>query len=211
MNREEVKKILLAQAWDEVVRLALVDRSILRTLFGLLYDADDYIHWLAIEAIGRVGGATAASDEEKTREMVRRLLWNLNDESGGTPWGSVGAIGAIAASRPDLFGHYLSQLFPFHEDVSFAAELIWAVVLVGRHRPELAEEYIPFLFAAMGHDRPAIRGYAAWAAGALALKEAGAPLACLQSDHTPVAVYLGQGMYVHTTIAALAADSAAKL
>lgn len=137
MNREGVRKLLLDSDWEEIVRLALAERRVVRSLLSLLYDADDFVHWLAIEAVGRVGGALAPVNPEQVRELVRRLLWNLNDENGATPWGAAGAVGAIAASRPELFGGYMSMLFAFHEDVSLGPELIWSAAAVGRSRPEL--------------------------------------------------------------------------
>ncbi len=174
MNREEIKKLLLDLDWEEIVRLALSDRRVVRGLFSLLYDADDRVHWLAIEAVGRVAGALATVNPEQVRELVRRLLWNLNDENGCTPWGSAGAVGAVVASRPDLFGGYMSILFGFHEDVSLAPELIWAAAAVGRNRPELVGEYVPFLLSALRSQQAPVRGYAAWAVGVLGVQDAGA-------------------------------------
>jgi HEAT repeat protein len=211
MERDRLKDLLLEFDWDEVVRLALKERRVIRGLFGLLYDADDFVHWLAIEAIGRVGGALAAVDPEKVRELARRLLWSLNDESGSTPWGAAGAVGAIAAGRPDLFGGYMSILYPFHEDASLAPEIIWSAAAVGRTRPELVSEYIPFLLAALSSECSQIRGYAAWASGVLQLQEARQQLSRLAGDEGAVAVYCGDGCYLRSTVAALAADSADKL
>jgi len=211
MNRDAVKDLLLDLAWDDIVRMALADRRVVRALFRLLYDGDDFVHWLAIEAIGRVGGALAAVNPETVRELVRRLLWNLNDENGCTPWGSAGAVGAIAANRPDLFGGYMSILYPFHEDASLGPEIIWSVAAVGQNQPELVGEYIPFLLEALGSEQPQIRGYAAWALGILQVQEAEQQLSQLVSDKRAVAVYCGSGSYLRSTVAGLAAESAGRL
>lgn len=211
MNRDSVKKLLLDQAWGEVARLALDDRRVIRALLSLLYDADDFVRWLAIEAIEQVAGMLADDDPEKVRELVRRLLWNLNDENGCTPWGSAGAVGAIAARRPDLFGGYMSILYPYHEDDSLAPEIIWAVGMVGPARPELVREYIPFLLTALGNPGAVIRGYAAWAVGMLNLPEACTELKRLTGDPAPVAVYQGGGRYLRSTVADLAVDSIGRI
>lgn len=211
MNREGVKKLLADRAWDEIARLAVIDRRVLRVLLSLLYDADDYCHWLAVEAIGRVGGATAAVNPEKTRELVRRLLWTLNDESGGTPWGATGAIGAIVAVRPDIFGHYLSMICPFHDDPNIYPELIWSLARVATGRPELAGEYRPFLLEALGHADATVRGYAAWCLGILGAPAAGPALAAMAGDAAPVAIYEGDGVYRRLTVGEVAAASLARL
>lgn len=211
LNRDGVKKLLTDLAWDEVVRLALIDRRMFRVLLSLLYDADDYLHWLAIDALGRAGGAAAAASPEKTRELIRRLLWTLNEESGGTPWGATGAIGAIIAARPDLFSGYLSMIYPFHDDACVYPEFIWSLAAVGRSRPDLTAEYVPFLTAALGHRDAAIRGYAAWCLGRLGAGEGAAALAALTADDSPVAVYEGDGVYRCTTVGMIAAEGLAKL
>ena len=207
MNREGVRKLLIEHEWEEAVRLALIDRRVLRILLGLLYDAEDYVHWLAIDAIGRYGGATAADNPEKTRELIRRLLWTLNDESGGTPWGAAGAIGAVIAARPDLFAGYLSMLCPFHEDVNIYPEFIWSVGAVGRTRPDLAGEHVPFLVAALGHAAARIRGYAAWCLGVVRAAEAADALEACLGDAAEAAVYEGDGVYRRRTVGAIAAES----
>jgi HEAT repeat protein len=211
MNREGVKKLLADQAWDEIARLAVIDRRVLRVLLSLLYEADDYGHWLAVEAIGRVGAATAADHPEKTRELVRRLLWTLNDESGGTPWGATGAIGAIVAARPDIFGQYLSMICPFHDDPNIYPEFIWSLARVAAGRRELTDEYRPFLLAALGNADATVRGYAAWCLGILTAEEAGPALAALRDDGSQVAIYEGDGVYRRKTVGAIAAASLAKV
>ena len=211
MNREGVKKLLVALAWDEVVRLTAIDRRVLRTLLGLLYDADDYVHWLAVDAIGRVGGATAATDPDKVRELIRRLLWALNEESGGTPWGATGAIGAIVAARPDLFANYLSMICPFHDDVSIYPEFIWSLAAVSRTRPALTAEYGPFLLAAICHSHAAVRSYAAWGLGVLRPDGAEAALAACLGDAAVAAVYEGDGIYHQRPVGAIAAESLARM
>lgn len=211
MNRDGVKKLLLEKAWDEIARLAAIDRRVLRVLLSLLYDADDYGHWLAVEAIGRVGAATAKVNPEKTRELVRRLLWTLNDESGSTPWGATGAIGAIVAARPDLFGAYLSMICPFHDDPNLYPEFIWALARVAPGYPGLTDEYRSFLLEALNHKNATVRGYAAWCLGVLGVKETQPALAAIKGDKADVAIYEGEGIYSRKTVGAVAAAALAKL
>lgn len=211
MNREGVKKLLIEHDWEEVVRLALIDRRVLRILLGLLYDAEDYAHWLAIDAIGRYGGRTAADNPEKARDLIRRLLWTLNDESGGTPWGATGAIGAVIAARPDLFAGYLSMICPLHDDVNIYPEFIWSVAAVSRARPDLAGEYVPFLLDALGHAAAGIRGYAARCLGVLRAPEAAAALEARLDDFAEAAVYEGDGVYRRRAVGAIAAESLTRI
>ena len=70
MNREGVRSLLTELAWDELVRLAMVDRRMVRILLSLLYDADD-----EVELEG--GVATAARPgvaPPLTRPVAERVL-----------------------------------------------------------------------------------------------------------------------------------------
>ena len=193
--------------WDGIIAMAQADKKVVRTLLKLLYHPDDYIHWLAAEAIGKYGSSLALENPEKTRELVRRLLWNLNEECGASPWGSVEAIAAITAEQPDLFANYVSILFPFHEDESLLPGVIWVQAQVGRRDPGAVAMYIPFLIGMLRHSSPAIRAYAAWALGEIQAREAVRELQDLLGDGTEVALYDRGGVYRTTTVARIAQSS----
>ena len=199
--KEELISLLRRMEWDEITTQVLADKKVLRALLKLLYHEDDHIHWLAADAIGRYGAALAKDDPEKTRELVRRLLWNLNEECGASPWGSVEAIGAITAQRPDLFNNYVSILFPFHEDENLYPGVIWTQVQVGRTLPDVVAEYIPFLLASLKHPSATIRAYAAWALGEVKVCEATEALQQLLQDNAVASIYECGGQYRATTVA----------
>ena len=193
--------------WESITTMAQADKKVVRTLLKLLYYPDDYIHWLAAEAIGKYGASLALTDPEKTRELVRRLLWNLNEECGASPWGSVEAIAAITAERPDLFANYVSILFPFHEDESLLPGVIWVQAQVGRRDPGAVAEYIPFLMETLHHPNPTIRAYAAWTLGEIQAQAAVLGLQGLLDDDTAVALYDRGGVYKIATVGGIAQAS----
>ena len=53
----------------------------------------------------------ADSDMEAARVIMRRLMWNLNDESGGIGWGSPEAMGEILAAMVGLRGSMLTSCY----------------------------------------------------------------------------------------------------
>jgi len=46
---------------------------------------------------------------------MRRLMWNLNDESGGIGWGNPEAMGEILACHEALANEYAPISYPMHE------------------------------------------------------------------------------------------------
>jgi hypothetical protein len=56
---------------------------VINTLFSFLYNSDPAIKWNAATAMGAAVARLAHEDTESARVIIRRLMWNLNDESGG--------------------------------------------------------------------------------------------------------------------------------
>ncbi|MBU4388591.1 MAG: hypothetical protein KKB23_03510, partial [Proteobacteria bacterium] len=75
--------------------LELPARQVVNPLFSFLYNADELLKWKAVIAMGAVVSDLADHNMESARIVMRRLLWNLNDESGGIGWGSPEAMGEI--------------------------------------------------------------------------------------------------------------------
>ena len=80
----------------------LPPRQAVNPLFSFFYNADELIRWRAITAMGAVVSRLADQDMESARIIMRRLMWNLNDESGGIGWGSHEAMGEIMADRKSV-------------------------------------------------------------------------------------------------------------
>ncbi|MBS3809315.1 MAG: hypothetical protein KGY38_04050, partial [Desulfobacterales bacterium] len=81
-------------------------RRVINALISQFYDADGTLRWRAIAAAGRVVADLAESDRESARVIMRRLMWMLNDESGGIGWGAPEAMGEITALSPAMAGEY---------------------------------------------------------------------------------------------------------
>jgi len=70
---------------DEIRRLP--PRKAVGPLFSYLCSLDELVKWRANTAMGIVISDLAASDLESARGLMRRFIWNLEDESGRIGWG----------------------------------------------------------------------------------------------------------------------------
>ncbi|MFC1869605.1 DVU0298 family protein, partial [Thermodesulfobacteriota bacterium] len=91
-------------ALEELSRIP--DRLAVNSLFSFLYSEDPLIKWNAVTSMGAIVSKLAHEDMEAARVVIRRLMWNLNDESGGIGWGSPEAIGEILSSHKALAEEY---------------------------------------------------------------------------------------------------------
>jgi hypothetical protein len=74
------------QKEDELRRLP--GRQVINPLFSFLCHSDQKVKWRAVTAMGVVVSDLAKKDMESARIIMRRLMWSLNDESGGIGWGA---------------------------------------------------------------------------------------------------------------------------
>jgi HEAT repeat protein len=162
----------------------------IRTAFSALFEADPLLRWRAIEALGLLAGQQAESDVEVVREWIRRLFWNMNDESGGLMWHGPEAIGEILVNVPQLISEYVSMLGCRYDEEPFEAGTFLALARVAAQQPQQVALLVPQLRAGLGSADPTIRANAA-----RIVKLTGAPRAEVDgltevlSDQTPLTVY----------------------
>ncbi|MBW1956246.1 MAG: HEAT repeat domain-containing protein [Deltaproteobacteria bacterium] len=154
--------------------LALPPRRAVNPLFSFLYSIREPQRWRAVTAMGAVVAAQAESDMEGARVVMRRLMWNLNDESGGIGWGSAEAMGEICARSPRLAAEFakilVSYVDPkgnFMENSALQPGVLWGIGRVARMKPDQIRDAAPLLVSFLRHSDPVIRGLAAWAASSL--------------------------------------------
>jgi hypothetical protein len=149
-------------------------RQVVNPLFSYLYSLDEPIKWRAVSVMGAVIARSAEENMESARIVMRRFIWNLNDESGGIGWGSPESMGEAMALNLALADQYAAILLSYinpdgnyleHEDLQ--PGVLWGVGRLAHARPEYAQDALTYLQPYLESDRPVLRGMAAWIAGAL--------------------------------------------
>ncbi len=210
--KREVRRLLEEESLaDAVVALRrLPARQVVNPLISFFCSADERLKWRAVTAMGVVVAALFEQTPESARVVMRRLMWSLNDESGGIGWGAPEAMAEIMArSRPladefscllvsylDPDGNYLE-----HEILQRGA--LWAAARVAHVRPDLMAPAVRFLPPYLRSSDPYHRGLAAWAAAPLADARLKPLLQSLVGDMETVVIYM-DGRLENLTVAELA-------
>jgi hypothetical protein len=192
-------------------------RQVVNPLFSLFYHREELIKWRAVTAMGLAVSNLAESDTESARVIMRRLMWSLNDESGGIGWGSPEAMGEIMAMSGKLAAEYHSILLSYiREDGNYIEhEILQRGVLWGLGRlfyarteliSKLAADAAPFLCPYMTSQDAAIRGLAAWTAGAVPDEKTKPFLEHLVSDESKIVIWQERELREHT-VGQVARDS----
>lgn len=199
----------LESSSDHKELLKLTQKSLLKlinALFSFLYHKNPVVKWNTVVAMGTAVSKLADQDMESARNIIRRLMWNLNDESGGIGWGSVEAMGEILAVNDALALEYAPMLFSYgREDGNYQEHelmqrgVLWGIGRLHEARPDIAgketaEHIIPYTKS----NDPIVRGLAARVLGILKHKEPCSELELLTGDETPIQLFLNNRHIVST-------------
>lgn len=91
-------------------------KFLVNPLFSAICYPLEIVRWHAVSAFGVVVSKLADENMEEARVVMRRLLWSLNDESGGIGWGAPEAMGEILAQSEALRREYLHMLVSYMQE-----------------------------------------------------------------------------------------------
>lgn len=196
--------------------LAILDlpaRKVVNPLISFFCDKDAMLRWRSVSALGAVVARLADENRESARVVMRRLMWSLNDESGGIGWGAPEAMGEITARHAGMAGEYGHILLSYlaedgnyleHEVLQRGA--LWGCGRLAHARPERVKPTADSLFPFLASADPYHRGYAAWALRPLGLAELPSAWAACLKDPSRIPFYVG-GIIYECTVAELAAGN----
>lgn len=104
---------------------------------GRLYGAE-VEKFRAVRALGHLVRDPTLVPEDRVRELMRRFVWALSDESGAVPFGVPEAMGVIMVERREFQDPFLGVLCGMltNEEMSQTGAIergvIWALGQVGR-------------------------------------------------------------------------------
>jgi len=164
----QLRRWLLDRDWDAILDFSDRQPRALTFLTALTYDRDPLVAWRAVEAVGLGAGRIAGRDPQRVRDHMRRLLWSLNDESGGIGWRAAETMGEILYNCLGEFKEFVPILLSLldmeaEEDaVQFRPGVLWAIGRTAQVFPEVGHQAFPRITACLQEDDPQTRGMALW-------------------------------------------------
>jgi hypothetical protein len=217
--KKKIRALLMQPDFNKAVDaiLLLPARQAVNPLFSFFYSGDDILRWRAITAMGVVVSRLAESDTESARVVMRRLIWNLNDESGGIGWGSPEAMGDITARSRRLaeeFGcilvSYIRQDGNYLEHEVLQRGALWGVGRLAGAHPDLAAGALGHFAPYLQTNDPWLRGLAAWAAGEVCDTTCRSILTDLVEDPAQLKIFRND-IFVETTVGELVTGALERL
>ena len=217
--KKKMLQILLAE--DFIKRLdefrQLPPRRVVGPLFSYLCSLDEVVKWRAVTAMGIIISDLAASNLESARVVMRRFIWNLNDESGGIGWGCPESMAEAMACSEKLAAEYrcilISYIQPdgnYLEHEGLQRGVLWGVGRLAHSRPQCMQMTAGYLIPYMRSPDPYLRGLAAWAVGPMLNAETIRCLQQLAGDPAELMVYRG-GKLARYSVGRLAREALAQV
>jgi len=137
MRLKEVVMELLRHGDSEGLERMVVDNPVaVRFLQGRLWDVDPEIRGHAAAAIG----AAASAHPDLGREVLRRALWALNDESATNGAPMLPAIGEVGWRAPELVAPFIGPMTAYLWDDGLRLGILQALCRISEVAPELVED-----------------------------------------------------------------------
>ncbi len=117
-------------------QLVLEQPSAIRYLQGRLWDAEQRVRESAAEALG----SAAATRPELGREILRRALWALNDESAMNGAPMLPVIGEIGFRSPEVVAPFVGPMTSYLWDDGLRPGILRALCRIAESAPQLVAE-----------------------------------------------------------------------
>ncbi len=210
--RKRVERMLRSEAFND--QLAdwelLPGRQVINPLLSFLFHPEEILKWRAVTAIGVVVAHLADSDMESARNIMRRLIWSLNDESGGIGWGSAEAMGEIMARHEGLAVEFACLLVSYArpdgnplENGLLERGVLWGIGRLAQSRPRMLEGCSAFVLPYLESADGVHRGMATWILHGMAVQPSSTLLQRLLEDQSEVPLY-ENGTLIRCTVGNLA-------
>ncbi len=161
--RKKVINALERGELDEIVRLAEDNIRTVSVLINQSYDKTSVITWRAIIALSKVVDRITERSLEEGRNIARRLLWSITEESGGLGWSAIEMLAEIIRKRPKEYGDIAYLLPEYFEEEVFQPGVLYAMCRIGSLYPDLIEDkntLINMIKEALRSHLPEVRGQA---------------------------------------------------
>lgn len=224
MRERQIKKklpeLLHQQDFAQVLKQLRQWRGkyVVSALLSGIYQTDELVKWRSIQALGRVMDDLVKEDMEDARLLMRRILWSLNEESGGIGWGMPEALAEVMAINNELADEYGHMLVSYMREENFLElpalqrGLLWGIGRLAQVRPDIIFKFNGdgYMQLYLESTDEVVLGLASRNFGILAVKEAAYWIKQFYDIQRPVRLFV-DGNFVDTTVGQLAREAVERI
>lgn len=120
--------------------------------------------WYAISALEALAAAYAADHDEIYRNVIRRAVWAMADESGNVPWAAPEMMTAVIKACPQHYGEFIKIMITNGLDSPMChLGVLWSIGYLGKEYLPEVEPFMKRIVKFLDHKEGELRGTAVWA------------------------------------------------
>jgi hypothetical protein len=136
--KEVVMQLFHTSDAPRLEQLAATEPGAMRYFLGRLWDPDDEVRLLAAKAVA----SSASAHPDLGRDVIRRLMWALNDEAATNGVYGLAALGEIGARSPILITDFVGPIASYAWDDGLRSEILRALIRIASVAPELVAPHL---------------------------------------------------------------------
>ena len=146
--------------------------------------------WNAVSALGALAAEFAESYDEIYRNVIRRAVWAMADESGNVPWAAPEMMTAVIKACPQQYKEFIKIMITNGLDSPMChLGVLWSVGYLGPEYMDEIEPFMPKLLKFLDHKDGELRGTAVWALKQLQYEPAFDRINSMADDHAMFWIY----------------------
>lgn len=146
--------------------------------------------WHAISALGALAEEYAYDNEEIYRNVIRRAVWAMADESGNVPWAAPEMMSAVIKACPQHYKEFVKIMITNGLDSPMCHYgVLWSVGYLGSEYLSEIEPFMPKLMKFLDNENSELRGMAVWALKQLQYEPAFAKINSMADDDAEFWIY----------------------
>ncbi len=192
--RKEIKDALIEDDLDRIAAMAPGNKRVFGAIMALTYDKENVIAWRAIEAMGLAVATIAADNPGMARDIVRRLLWSVTEESGSIGWSAPEMLAEVVAQSPGQFSDLPPIIMSLSEEPPFLPGVLWAMGRLAEAGLSLPRDARAVITASLAAAEPGVRGMALWAASRARFPGIGQRVEAMGADRGSFRLYRNRAL-----------------
>lgn len=146
--------------------------------------------WYAISALEALARAYAADHDEIYRNVIRRAVWAMADESGNVPWAAPEMMTAVIKAAPKQYREFVKIMITNGLDSPMChLGVLWSIGYLGPDYLAEIEPYGKRILKFLEHKDGELRGTAVWALKRLQYAPAFDKMNSMADDAAEVWIY----------------------
>lgn len=202
-DKKRITEYIMQQNYEKIVELgyennAKVLRYVQMNLWG---DYQKELRWYALSALEALANEFASQHDEVYRNVIRRAVWAMADESGNVPWAAPEMMAVVIKACPEQYKEFVKIMITNGLDSPMCHYgVLWSIGYLGE---DYFSEIAPFLgklTTFLDSENDELRGLAVWALKRLHYTSAFDKIDAMAEDTAMVWIY-ENGLLQQKTIA----------